>query len=109
MSHFGASVRFGGRQIQMLLDAAQSGLKVADDDAVSDHSGMVLDHRAAQADDLLGKLLAGLVHLASRLCRSDATSARSDFISERTSANSAFISERTAENSDFISARISRS
>ena len=42
----------------MLLDAAQPGLQIADNHPVTDHRGMLFDHRAAQADDLLAEFLA---------------------------------------------------
>ena len=46
------------RQVEMLLDAAQARVEIADQHAVADDGCVVVDDRAAQADDLLGQLLA---------------------------------------------------
>ena len=43
----------------MLLDAAQAGFELADQDAVAYDGRVVFDHGAAQSDDLLAQLLAG--------------------------------------------------
>ena len=43
----------------MLLDPAHARLEFADQNAVADDRGMVLDHRAAEAHYLFAEFLAG--------------------------------------------------
>lgn len=47
-----------GRQGEMLLDPAQSGVNIADQYGVADGRAVVVDNGAAQADDLLAQFLA---------------------------------------------------
>jgi hypothetical protein len=43
----------------MLLDPADARLEVADQDPVPDDRGVVVDHRAAQSNNLFAELLTG--------------------------------------------------
>ena len=43
----------------MLFDPAHARLKLADDHAVTDDRGVVVDHRAAKADNLFADILTG--------------------------------------------------
>ena len=52
------SARDHRRQVEMQLDAAQARVEIADQHAMADHRCVVVDDGAAQADDLLGQLLA---------------------------------------------------
>ena len=60
-------MRVARQQIEVLLDAAEAGLELADEDAVADDRGMILDHGAAEPDDLLAELLADSGDLPARL------------------------------------------
>ena len=43
----------------MLLDPAHARLELADDHVMPDDGGVVVDHRAAQSDNLFAELLTG--------------------------------------------------
>ena len=49
------SARDHRRQVEMLLDAAQARVEIADQHPVADHGRVVVDDRSSQADDLLAK------------------------------------------------------
>jgi len=61
-------------------------LKLADQHAMPEHDGMILDHRPTQPGDLLARLLADSFDPGVDRDKSAATSARSDWISERSSS-----------------------
>jgi hypothetical protein len=50
----------------VLLDPTHARLKLADDHAVTDDRGVVVDHRAAEANDLFAEFLAGCQELRRR-------------------------------------------
>jgi hypothetical protein len=65
----------------VLLDSTNARLKLADDHAVTDDRDMIVDHRAAEANDLFAEFLR-VVWISA------ATSARSECMSDLTSATS---------------------
>ncbi|MGI3901592.1 MAG: hypothetical protein ACRYGP_27760 [Janthinobacterium lividum] len=50
-----------------VFDALETSLQVADEDAVADHGSVVLDHGAAEPDDLVAEILADLGDLSAGL------------------------------------------
>jgi hypothetical protein len=90
----------------MLLDPADTGLELADDHAVSNDRDVIVDHCAAQSDNLFAELLTVRQHVGATSARSACMSDLMSSTSEPTPETSA----RTDSKSSLVasSARIWR-
>lgn len=85
------------RHFETLFDPPDARLKLADEDPVTDHSGVIFDHRSAQADDLVGEFLARRHEIGGNVGAERAHLASDVEISPRMSFISPRISRRTCK------------